>query len=140
MRVNLMRYAGVYIAAAVGLAVLIWIADAAFGLRLPTGLSTALPPMLAALLEGQAFARAYRELAPNGEAWSIALRMTLVVAVINAVILLGMLLFTPQLADPEAFGIIAVVFVVLLGLVLVVNRVFFGMGVKSQLKALEGGK
>ncbi|MCO6384977.1 ABZJ_00895 family protein [Oceanicola sp. 502str15] len=136
MRINLLRYAGVYIAAAVALAALLWALEAFLGVSAPSGLSTALPPMLAALIEGQAYARTTRAPLPGGEAWAGALRMTLVVAAINAVVLLGVLLVMPELREPQLLGIVAVVFVVLLGVVFLANRFFFGMGAKSQLKAL----
>ncbi len=140
MRISLLRYAGIYIATALGLALLTWVLASFAGVRLPTGLSTALPPMLAALLEGQAFARETREPLLNDEAWSAAFRMTLVVAVINAIILGGVLLFTPELTNPEVLTIVGVVFLVLLVVVLLVNRIFLGMGARSQLKALESRK
>lgn len=140
MRVNLLRYAGVYIAAAIGLAALTWAAAALLGVRLPTGLSTALPPMLAAMIEGQALARAARAPIPGGDAWREAGRMTLVVALLNAVILAGVLTFTPELANAQAASIIGLVFLVLLGVVFLVNRFFLGLGARSQLKSMEASR
>ncbi|MBS8226243.1 ABZJ_00895 family protein [Vannielia litorea] len=140
MRANLFRYAGVYIAVALTLSLVTWLLAAFAGFSLPTGLSTVLPPILAALVEGQCVARATRAPLVGSEAWGTALRMTAVVAAINLVVLIGALLFSPELNNPQALGIIGGVFVVLLVLVLLVNRVFYAMGVKSQLKALEAGK
>lgn len=140
MRVNLLRYAGVYVAAMLGLAALTWALQALMGFRLPTGLSTALPPMLAAMMEGQALARGSRALISGAAAWREAAKMTLVVALINALVLFALLGLMPELAETRAVVIIGGIFLLLLAVVLLVNRFFLTLGAKSQLKALEAGK
>ena len=51
MQVNLIRYGLLWMAASVGM-MLLGLLLAQFGVELPSGLATVLPPMLAAVLEG----------------------------------------------------------------------------------------
>ena len=133
MTANLLRYTAIYIAAAVALAAFGWALGALVGFGLPTGISTVLPPLVAALLEGRAFARHHGEPVPSGRAWAEALKMTVVVAVISIGMLAISLSATPGYARPP-LSTLTVITSLLLVVTFLVNRYFFSLGAEQELR------
>lgn len=80
---NWKRYAGVYILSMIGLMIVGLLLERLLGFSLPSGLSVVLPPMMAALIEGQKRADAGLEPYGKAEAWSAASLATMVVGVIT---------------------------------------------------------
>ncbi|NDW54676.1 ABZJ_00895 family protein [Aliiroseovarius sp. PrR006] len=137
---NWKRYAGVYILSMIGLMIIGLLLQRLFGFSLPTGLSTVLPPMMAAMIEGQKRADAGLGQYENTEAWSAASLATMVVGVITVAVLAGLLILMPLMR--EMFSSISMmtwvlVFAGIMGLTLLVNRFFLTMGYKNQRKALD---
>ena len=137
---NWKRYAGVYILSMIGLMIIGLLLQRLFGFSLPPGLSTVLPPMMAAMIEGQKRADSGLGQYENTEAWSAASFATMVVGVITVVVLAGLLIVMPPMR--EMFSSISMmtwvlVFAGIMVLTLLVNRVFLTLGYKNQRKALD---
>lgn len=132
-----LRYVGVYFLFVAVMALFTWSMAWLFHTRVPVGLASFLPPMIAALVEGQRFVMDHGGTPPKGKIWRSALGMTGVVLVINLCFFVGVLFFQPHLIPMFknyapfllAFGTL------LLFLVLLVNRFFYGLGVRSYLKS-----
>ncbi|KIC21183.1 ABZJ_00895 family protein [Leisingera sp. ANG-Vp] len=138
MQVNLIRYGLIWMAASVGM-MLLGLLLAQFGVGMPAGLATVLPPMVASVMEGMRIAEATREPLQGKEAWTNAAAMTGVVAVLT-IIQLPLYWNNPVIAEarqtiPLLF--LAGIFVLLLAVILMINRLFLGHGIKLGLKRLE---
>ncbi len=137
-RAELLRYGLDWLLAAAILMAMALVLDR-FGRSLPPGLATVLPPMFASVRAGMRFVRSEKRPLAGREAWLASLAMTGVVAVLT---LLQLLLFWNSAMIAEAREVIpgsflALIALVLLGVVLLVNRLFLGHGIKLGLKRLE---
>lgn len=138
MHVNLIRYGLLWMVASVGMMVL-GLLLAQFGAGMPAGLATVLPPMFAAVLEGLRIAQAARAPLAGKAAWVNAAAMTGVVAVLTLA-QLPLYWNNPVVAEARAaipVLYLAGIFVLLLAVILMVNRLFLGHGIKLGLKRLE---
>lgn len=138
MQVNLIRYGLIWMAASVGM-MLLGLLLAQFGVGMPAGLATVLPPMVASVMEGMRIAEATQEPLQGKAAWTNAAAMTGVVAVLT-IIQLPLYWNNPVIAEarqtiPLLF--LAGIFVLLLAVILMINRLFLGHGIKLGLKRLE---
>jgi len=139
MHVNLFRYGGVYVAVLVALIVVGWLLARFTSVGIPSGLNTVLPPMMAALMEGQAMAKRSGVMMPSGAMWRSAVAMTAVVAAINMVILFGLSMI-PGFADlfnKFGFGLLGGIFLFLLVMVFFTNRIFLWFGQRNTLKTTD---
>ncbi|MDF1872166.1 ABZJ_00895 family protein [Vannielia sp.] len=139
MHVNLFRYGGVYVAVLVALIVVGWLLARFTSVGIPSGLNTVLPPMMAALMEGQAMAKRSGVMMPSGAMWRSAVAMTAVVAAINMVILFGLSMI-PGFADlfnAIGFGLLGGIFLFLLVMVFFTNRIFLWFGQRNTLKTTD---
>ena len=138
MQVNLIRYGLLWMAASVGM-LLLGLLLAQFGVGMPAGLATVLPPMFASVLEGMRIAQATRAPLAAKTAWVNAAAMTGVVAVLTLVQLPlywnNPLMTEARQTIPALY--LAGVGVLLLTVILMVNRLFLGHGIKLGLKRLE---
>lgn len=138
MQVNLIRYALLWMAASVGM-LLLGLLLAQFGVGMPAGLATVLPPMFASVLEGMRIAQTTRAPLAAKTAWVNAAAMTGVVAVLTLVQLPlywnNPLMTEARQTIPALY--LAGVSVLLLAVILMVNRLFLGHGIKLGLKRLE---
>lgn len=138
MQVNLIRYGLLWMAASVGM-LLLGLLLAQFGVGMPAGLATVLPPMFASVLEGMRIAQATRAPLAAKTAWVNAAAMTGVVAVLTIVQLPlywnNPLMIEARQTIPPLY--LAGVCVLLLAVILMVNRLFLGHGIKLGLKRLE---
>ncbi|WP_298904618.1 ABZJ_00895 family protein [uncultured Aliiroseovarius sp.] len=137
---NWKRYAGVYILSMIGLMILGLLLERLLGFSLPSGLSTVLPPMMAAMIEGQKRADAGLAQYENVEAWSAASSATMVVGVITVAVLAGLLILMPpmrQMFSSISMMTLVLVFAAIMGVTLLVNRFFLTLGYKNQRKALD---
>jgi len=139
MHVNLFRYGGVYVAVLVALIVVGWLLARFTSVGIPSGLNTVLPPMMAALMEGQAMAKRSGVMMPSGAMWRSAVAMTAVVAAINMGILFGLSMI-PGFADlfnKIGFGLLGGIFLFLLVMVFFTNRIFLWFGQRNTLKTTD---
>ncbi|SIO33086.1 ABZJ_00895 family protein [Vannielia litorea] len=134
MQISYLRYTGVYVATMLALAALNWALATFASYSLPSGLGTILPPMLAAMLEGQFHARATRAPLAPGEAWRAAGVMTGIAAVIAGLMLVIVAAGTPEYAQLPT-GLLAGITLALLVATFLVNRLFLGMGARQELRA-----
>ncbi|UWQ28445.1 ABZJ_00895 family protein [Leisingera sp. M523] len=138
MPVNLIRYGLLWMGASVAM-LLLGLVLAQFGVGMPAGLATVLPPMFAAVLEGIRIAHSTRAPLAGKSAWINAAAMTGVVAVLT-VIQLPLYWNTPMVAEAREtipFVYLAGIFLLLLAVILMVNRLFLAHGIKLGLKRLE---
>ncbi|WP_152612487.1 MULTISPECIES: ABZJ_00895 family protein [unclassified Leisingera] len=138
MQVNLVRYGLWWMGASVAM-LLAGLLLAQFGIGMPAGLATVLPPMVASVVEGMRIAQATRAPLPGRDAWVCAAAMTAVVALLT-IIQLPLYWNSPMVAEarqtiPIVF--LAGIFLLLLAVILMVNRLFLGHGIKLGLKRLE---
>lgn len=138
---NLRRYVLVYLAVGFGLALLSIAALALFSFDIANGGMVIIPPMAAAMVEGQRFAQQNARLPDGAEMWRfsrLAALVTLAVAMIVTV-LLGFVLPDIRALMSARFGagilMGAVVAQALLSFL--VTRYFLGLGARS---ALNSGK
>jgi hypothetical protein len=133
-----LRYSLVYLLIVVGLVAVGFALRLALDVSLSPGLSTLLPPMLASLVEGQNFAMKEGSRPPKSKMWRAALGMTACVVVLNLVFTGVIVLVQPDVLSALArFGeLLALLAVFFLGLVLLINRFFYGLGVRSYLKSM----
>jgi hypothetical protein len=137
----LLRYAIVFIAVALGTALLVRALNTHADGVLGSSAQLMVPAMIAAALEGQQSARANRARAATGVIWSFTWLATLVATVLNVAIA-----YLAGSIAPE-FGKLAIApfggqqFLILLGLYaggyLICNRLFFGIGQSNQLSLMR---
>ncbi|MCB4457509.1 ABZJ_00895 family protein [Leisingera sp. McT4-56] len=138
MQVNLIRYGLWWMGASVAM-LLAGLLLGQFGIAMPAGLATVLPPMIASVVEGMRIARATRAPLPGRDAWFCAAAMTGVVAVLT-IIQLPLYWNSPMVTEARQtipFVYLAGIFLLLLAVILMVNRLFLGHGIKLGLKRLE---
>ncbi len=134
MSVNYTRYGAIYFAAMVVLAGLSVMLTRVLGVGFPSGAASIIPPMAAALFEGQQTGRAGARL--SGRAlWAVALAFTGVAVGINAAIAALFLTMAESrtLLAQVPLGYFTGVAALVIAAVLLVNRFFFGIGLKSGL-------
>ena len=107
-----------------------------------TGSGTSfIPVMVGALVAGQRHAAHTKAMPESGFSWQASMWMTVITALVGAVVLALMLLVlgTSLAADLQSvsLGIFAAVVVVVLLIQFLAIRFFFGMGAKQTIKALD---
>ncbi|WP_264212127.1 ABZJ_00895 family protein [Leisingera thetidis] len=138
MQVNLIRY-GLWWMGATAAMLLAGLLLAQFGTGMPAGLATVLPPMVASVAEGMRIAQATRAPLPGRDAWICAAAMTGVVAVLT-IIQLPLYWNSPMVVEArETIPVLylAGIFMLLLAVILMINRLFLGHGIRLGLKRLE---
>lgn len=136
MTVDLTRYGLWYVAGLAGVVLLSILLQAVAALPLPPGVSAIVPPILAAMIEGQRMGRADPTPRSATDLWTAALSTTAVVAAINLVIL-GLFWMVPGVAQRLAsvpVWILAGAFLALLVVVLLVNWFFLGQSIRNEIK------
>ena len=133
MTVNYLRYAGVYFAVMLGIAILSTLLANLAGLRFPAGGASISPPMIAALFEGQQLGRRGERDPSLSEGWGAASRMTMVAIAVNLA-LLTLFLVRPEtraliLQIPAQFAMSIASLLIIA--IFVLNRFFLTIGIKS---------
>ena len=142
MSVNLIRYCFVLIISSLlvlGIAQVIFVA---FGFDLPEGLSTILPVVMAAQVEGQRVARTRGEMITKRDAWLSALAMTGCVIALNFAFLA---VFSALLEGVTLWQMISPTLIVIAGgglslMALFANRFMLTAGIKGELRAIAARK
>lgn len=136
-----LRYALVFLAVAIGAALLISALNANTQTTLGSSAQLMVPAMIAALVEGQQFARGHKRKASTVEIWGftwiatgIATGLNVALAYFAASIApeFGKLAIAPALT--QQFNILLLLYA---GGYLVFNRVFFGVGQGNQLSLMR---
>ncbi|MCT4554459.1 MAG: ABZJ_00895 family protein [Pelagimonas sp.] len=136
---SLKRYAIVFVLAILGL-IVVGIALAPLGVKLPTGISVWMPPMLAALNAGTKYGEQHGAAPPKAEAWRLARLMTLVAIAIHILLSVG---FIAVSVPSQGWGLLAaigpvgmiIIVLVMVAVTFLSNRFFLGLGAKTALKA-----
>ena len=123
MLVKPLRFAMVFFGTGLVLMLVSWALARVVGAGVPFGAIAILPPICAALVEGTQYGRATGQVMPSGPAWRDAAILTVLVAAMNAVLLLPLLNFealrSGEVQLPWAtlamfgLGFLAVVFLVI---------------------------
>lgn len=135
-------YAAWFVGCTIGIPILLEVIRSFTGIDLYSAFITVAPAMFAAMIAGSSFARRLEMLPTSSESWRFARGALLIVlgyTLVSGVLILALL---PEirarlsvLADP-VYGItIGIVFLVFVLVIFVMNRIFFAMGAKNQLKA-----
>jgi hypothetical protein len=134
MEVNLKRYALVYVASAVGVALCGIVLDALTGLGGGSGISTLLPPAIAALYEGQKAADQPGPPFTSSQAWREARRMTLVVLAVSVIFLAVPMALNPELRAMvfSAPGVLGLFLAVAFAAVFLANRFALTWGFRNR--------
>lgn len=140
--IGLIRYALVFLAVAVGVALLVGFLNAQAETALGSSAQLMVPAMIAAVIEGQRFARREKRKPKGAEAWNFAWAATVIAVVLNVALAYGAGQWLPE------FGKLAVTapgsrqFLILLGLYaggyLICNRVFLGIAAGNQVSLMRG--
>ncbi|MEQ8896128.1 MAG: ABZJ_00895 family protein [Roseovarius sp.] len=139
---SLIRYALVFLAVAAGVALLVGFLNAQVDSALGSSAQLMVPAMIAAVIEGQQFARREKRKPKGAEAWSFAWIATVLAVVLNVALAYGAGRWLPE------FGKLAVAvpgsqqFMILLGLYaggyLICNRFFVGLAAGNQVSLMRG--
>ncbi|MCT4607851.1 MAG: ABZJ_00895 family protein [Pelagimonas sp.] len=141
MAADLKRYSLIFVLTIVGLFGLSYALEA-MGLHLPSGFSSIAPAMIAAQIEGARLGSTYARPFERREAWVLALPMTLCGIAINLALLVAYIF---QLTGDQAMELLdmlgvtawVVVFVLMGGVIYLTNRIFLGLGLRMQLRAMQ---
>jgi len=140
--VSLIRYALVFLAVAVGVALLVGFLNTQVDSALGSSAQLMVPAMIAAVIEGQQFARREKRKPGGAEAWNFAWIATVIAVALNVALAYGAGRWLPE------FGKLAVTepgsrqFLLLLGLYaggyLICNRFFLGIAAGNQVSLMRG--
>lgn len=143
---NLLRYAGVYLLISLLIPVVLWMIEESTGSSVAGSGLWVVPILGAAMIEGQYFVRTAGAAPTKGESWRFARRGTgIVLLVSTGFVLVYGLLVDPEvleiaqslLSDTTGLIIIACVLALVLLLTLPLNRFFFWMGARNEMKMIE---
>lgn len=134
------KYALLYISAVALLALLNMALIRLIDFDLPSGVSTVVPTIFAAMMIGQDYAKKKGNSYPKALAWKDAFLFTGIVAIVNAVILSAIIVAMPNMGKIFATlssGVLFLVVGFVLCLVGLINRYFLTAGSKAALKVME---
>lgn len=136
---NYPRYTAVFLAAAIGVALVVMAVNAWMNAGLGSSAQLLAPAMIAALIEGRTFARAEARKPNPAEGWNFALLATGLAVVLNVALSYAMTAFLPEFAKLTIAPFGSKQFLILLGLYalgyLLSNRFFLGLGARSEMEA-----
>jgi F0F1-type ATP synthase assembly protein I len=134
---NITRYVIVFVGVSVGLWFLSLLVLQIFDFDISNGGMVILPPLFAAMIEGNRFARRLGRLPESGEMWKFARTAALIVLAITMIFSVVMTFVIPQLrammAQPMGAGLLLGAVVLQALLAFLVTRFFLGLGAKSGL-------
>jgi len=135
------RYGLVFLAVALGAALLIGVLNTNAGGTLGSGAQLMVPAMIAALIEGQQFARNHKARASSAQLWGFTWIATLIATGLNVALAYLAAPIAPEFAKLAVAAPMSQQFLVLLGLYaggyLVFNRIFYGIGIGNQLSLMR---
>ncbi len=138
---NILRYSLVFLAVAVGVGLLVSVLNAGAESRLGSSAQLLVPAMIAALVEGQQFARKEKRKPVRAEIWNFVWLATAAAVVLNVALSYGLPRVLPEFAKLSVAPFLSKQFLILLGLYaggyLISNRVFTGIGAGNQLSLMR---
>lgn len=137
MNVNLKRYALWFIAATIGLFIVVFALDYFLAMEFPNGAAAVIPAMVAAMVEGQKYAETSRDPVPSP--WKQAGALTIVGSAISIVFAIPAFIFLPELRGAFSQFPSLMIGMIVFGILItwVVNRIFLTIGAKNQWKAMD---
>lgn len=136
-----LRYAIVFLAVALGVALLVGVVNAQAATTLGSSAQLMVPAMIAALVEGGLFARKTRRKPRSGEIWGFTWLATLTATALNVALAYGAGAIAPEFGKLAIAAPFSKQFLILLGLYaggyLICNRFFFGIGAGNQLSLIR---
>ncbi len=138
----LIRYALVFLAVAVGVGLLVGFLNARMDSTLGSSAQLMVPAMIAAVIEGQQFARRTKRKPSSREAWNFAWVAMLVATALNVALAYGGGAALPEFARLAIAPVLSKQFLILLGLYaggyLLCNRFFLSIAAGNQLSLMRG--
>ena len=141
---NYLRYIGIFLGTALVLAIAIWALRALAGVNLASSGIGIIPPLIAAMVAGQVYARDTGRVPDSAEAWRFAVVATLIsIGLAAGLAVIAGLLLPVQVAALRAEVMPAVGTMVsiaagflgfLVGVTVLVNRFFLTFGARNMLK------
>ncbi|MEX5579256.1 ABZJ_00895 family protein [Pseudophaeobacter sp. A-200-2] len=138
---NLKRFTLVYVATALGVIAVVYAVQVLLGHNIANGGMSIIPAIVAAMVEGQRYAKAERAVPESAVLWRFAKAAALMILGLSLIFVVLLSLIMPPLrqmmSDPVGASVLfgGALLQAALGLVLV--RFFSGMGAKSQLTAIR---
>lgn len=142
---NLLRYLAVYVIAALAVMLALW-GISLTGLQIPGSGLSVIPVFVAAMNEGQSYAKTHRTAPEKAAAWRFAFKAMLISLIPQAIVGALFYLFVPNVADALTYAgesnmiwgiVLLVVFVC--GITVITNRLFLSIGARNVLKAANTG-
>ncbi|WP_376875380.1 ABZJ_00895 family protein [Albirhodobacter sp. R86504] len=139
------RYALVFLIASFAIPVGLWAIERVTGYAPSATILWILPVLCAGMIEGQKFAAATGRTPTGLEAWGFARVATMLAMAISLALAVPLIIFAggeirssldAVMGDPELRMIAGAVFVFYMLVIFGMNRLFFGMGAKNEMKAL----
>ena len=141
MRPLYLLYTLWFVGLSIALPVLLTLIARLTGIDLSSSALSVIPTMTASMVAGMSFAKSAARRPTKPEAWRFA-TVSLMIFAVGTLVLGGVLaVFDPGIAEalsglsnPRNLGIFTAIFSVILGVVFLLNRYFFGLGGKNQSK------
>ncbi|WP_101065588.1 ABZJ_00895 family protein [Roseovarius salinarum] len=138
---NYLRYTAVFLVVAVGTAIAVTVLRASLGTTLGSSAQVIVPSMIAALMEGRAFARTEKRRPSQREAWVFTGNASLLAVALNLILAYAASAVLPEFAKIAAAPVFSMAFVVLLLIYaagyVICNRFFVGLGASNELSAMH---
>lgn len=138
---NAVRYALVFVVVALGAALAIAALNRTVNTALGSSAQLMVPAMIAALIEGQRFAKRQGRKPVSREIWGFTWIVTLFATLLNVAIAYGAGRFAPEFGKLAIAHPLSQQFIVLLGIYaggyLICNRLFLGVGSAHQISLMR---
>ena len=137
-KIKILRYLLVFVGLTIGIPVLFAVLKSLFGLDLGSGGASIIPVMIAAMVEGQGFAKIEKRRPENKEAWNISLRLAGLGLIPTFIISAIFFAATPSLHVYATNLLFTIGLIAIVGAVFVLlSRIFFSLGAKGVVRASE---
>jgi hypothetical protein len=131
-------YLMVLVLTMIGLSVLFGILETFVGVSAPTGISSVMPSLAAAMVTGDRYAKTHGALPSSLAAWRFAWLVTGLTLILTFIIIAGLAILDPSLqdiiADPSAAAVMLGFLVFITFVLLLINRFFLTQGAKARLR------
>lgn len=138
---NYVRYGLVFVVVALGASMAIRALNTSFDTVLGSSAQLMVPAMIAALIEGQQFARTQKRKPDSREIWGFTWSATALAVVLNVALAYGAGGYAPEFGKLAIAPLLGQQFLILLGLYaggyLICNRFFAGLGAGNQLSLMR---
>lgn len=142
MRAIYLTYLAWFIALTIGLPLVLMAVEAVTGFDISSSAVSIIPAMIAAHLSGISFVKRFERVPEKSESWRFTFVAFGLLVVATLVLTAGFLMVFPDLQsevagmmDPGVLAIFAAMMAVILLVLFVTTRIFFGLGARTQFKA-----